>query len=159
MFQVFSMIKSSLTPLLLMSPAQLHRGPFWSLAAYFACALVSLQNILLVFCCQFDGALRSFSCYCMCFLNLESRCSSYWSFRVFERCRMQCDDSCIRISKNWLSKYGGGCQNADVHCAKDANPDASHDVIAENRFILSLLCARVCLCIGVWYEDWWGDLS
>ena len=40
------MIKSSLTPLLQMSPAKLHRGPFWSLAAYFACALVSLQNIL-----------------------------------------------------------------------------------------------------------------
>ena len=45
MFQVFSMIKSSLTPLLLMSPAELHRGPFWSLAAYFACALVSSQNM------------------------------------------------------------------------------------------------------------------
>ena len=42
------MIESSLTPLLQMSPAMLHRGPFWSLAAYFACAVVSLQNILCV---------------------------------------------------------------------------------------------------------------
>ena len=39
------MIKSSLSPLLQMSPAELHRGPFWSLAAYFACALLSLQNM------------------------------------------------------------------------------------------------------------------
>ena len=71
-----------------------------------------------------------------------------------------------QISKSGLSKYGLGCQNADaevqnmvqmhLHCAKNASAwcNCRHQAI----HTFSAL-ARVCLCIGVWYEDWWGDLS